>query len=169
MIGMKPHSLGFNSKIYLAIKRIAVGLGLCALVFTAHITPAQATLGEDERSIVTNPGALGYHATNQSRYTLHETQIRGANVRQYAGLDGKVFAVSWNGKTHPDLASTLGIHYAQFQALVAKAKSARKGRHPIVVEDGTMHVELKGHFGAVSGSAWLLDQVPSGVDTHEIH
>lgn len=139
-----------------------------ASICSSSISPAFATLGENERSIDTNPGAQGNHATPKAHYTLHETVIRGAHVRQFAVPGGNVFAVAWNGKSHPDLMETLGIHYASFEAALAKAKAANKGRHPIVIEDNGIHVEMGGQMGAVRGAAWLIDQVPNGVAPNEI-
>jgi Protein of unknown function (DUF2844) len=139
------------------------------LIFTVSIAPAIASLGENESSIRKDPGALGDHVTNHSHYNIHETTIRGARVRQFAVPSGNVFGVSWSGKSHPDLAPILGAHYTSFEAALAKAKAAHRGRHPIMIEDGNIHVEMGGHFGSVSGAAWLIDQIPSGVNQNEIH
>ena len=85
------------------------------------------------------------------------------------GSGGKVFALAWQGKNHPDFSVMMGTHYAEFQQALAQAKANRHGRGPITVDVGNFHLEMGGHAMAVHGRAWMTSRIPAGVDQNELH
>ena len=48
----------------------------------------------------------------------------GTVLREYAGPDGKIFAVTWNGPFIPNLKQTLGSYFTEF---AARARRRRAG------------------------------------------
>jgi hypothetical protein len=122
-------------------------------------TSAFAALGgKESASSVTRFGA----------YRLHEISKNWVTVHEFSGDNGSVFAVAWSGKKHPDLGSLLGAHLIDFQTALAQARKAHHHGGAISVTVGNFHVEMGGHAGAVYGQTWLTDQVPAGMDVHEI-
>src|ERR1700761_457030 len=78
---------------------------------------ASATLGETESSIAAEPqlANASIKETMLGSYRVHEIQQPyGTVIREYAGLDGKVFAVTWRGPFSPNLQQTLGSYFAQY-------------------------------------------------------
>ena len=88
---------------------------------------ASAALGEPEGSVAADGVQLhgSITASDQGAYRLHEIQLpSGTLVREYAGLDGTVFAVTWHGPYVPNLRQLLGRY---FDAYVAAAKAPTRG------------------------------------------
>ena len=131
---------------------------------------AFAALGGDENSIKNELDTM--HAkrkiTSHDRYALHEVNKNGLRVHQFMGSDGKVFALVWQGKKHPDFSLVMGAHLAEFQRAFAQAKQNRHGRGPIMIDVGDFHLEMGGHAMAVHGRAWMTNQIPGGVDKNEL-
>lgn len=129
---------------------------------------ALATLGEPESSVAAEPqlshGSL--KETDRGTYRVHEVDLpSGTVVREYAGLDGKVFAVTWHGPFIPNLKQTLGSYFDEF---AAAAKSAHGTRKHLVVRQADLVVESGGHMRAHSGRAYLPQALPSGVSAGEL-
>ena len=142
---------------------------LCFLVLVS--TTAFAALGGDENSIKNEIDSM--HAkrtiTPHEKYALHEVTKKGLRVHQFMGSSGKVFALAWQGKNHPDFSVVMGSHLAEFQQALAQAKANRHGRGPITIDVGNFHLEMGGHAMAVHGRAWMTNRIPAGVDQNELH
>jgi hypothetical protein len=135
---------------------------LCAVVlpFMAH-----ATLGEPESSVRADgdqmqlPGSI--KSTDRAAFRTHELALpSGTTLREYANLDGLVFAVTWNGPFMPDLQQILGRYFAQYSA---GAKANKLDHRHLQIRDSDFVVQASGHLHAFSGRAYLPQAVPGGV------
>ena len=129
---------------------------------------ASATLGQPESSIATEP-QLGRASIKQSQlgsYRVHEVQLASGTVlREYSGLDGKVFAVTWHGAFIPNLRQALGSYFDEVSAQAAAGKGDRKH---LVVRRPDLVVESAGHMRAYHGLAYLPQAVPGGVSPGDL-
>jgi len=137
---------------------------ILSLILIFLSSPAFAVLGEkfDEaqnRSAVNTPFAS---------YSKHEFALTKNMVRQFSDSTGKVFAVSWQGKAHPDLAALLGTQLPAFEKALATARAKYKGHAPITVDAAGLHVEMGGNSRALSGRVWINGQIPQGVNTDDL-
>lgn len=131
---------------------------------------AHATLGEPESSLDSNRAALkAVHksTTTRSTYTVHEDASDGASVRQYISSSGVVFAVAWNGVSHPDLASLLGNYYDDYRK-VLRSTLRKPGRRHVQLRGSRVVVEKWGHMRNLQGRAYAPALLPSGVNINEI-
>jgi hypothetical protein len=134
-----------------------------AMIGTLWSSVASATLGETEASIATERqlASASIKETMLGSYRVHEIQQpSGTVIREYAGLDGKVFAVTWRGPFSPNLRQTLGSFFDQY---VAAAPAGRQDRNHIQVHESNLVVQVGGHMRAYSGRAYLPQALPSGV------
>lgn len=129
---------------------------------------AAAALGEPEASVQTD-GAMFHGSiktTEHASYRLHEIQLpSGTTLREFAGSDGKVFAVAWNGPNVPNLRQTFGRYY---DAFVTAARSKHSGHTHLQIQQNDLVVQSIGHMRAFVGRAYLPQAVPSGVDLGEL-
>jgi len=129
---------------------------------------AAAALGEPEASVQTD-GALFHGSiktTEHASYRMHEIQLpSGTTLREFAGSDGKVFAVAWTGPNIPNLRQTFGRYYDTF---VAAAKIKHSGHTHLQIQQTGLVVQSIGHMRAFVGRAYLPEAVPSGVDLGEL-
>lgn len=124
-----------------------------------------ATLGEPE-SDLSNESAV-YASAKLTNYNCHTLNKHKLQLKQFA-TKGIVFAVTWSGRTHPDLPAVLGRHFSEYQAAYREAKRTRRGHSPIEIELGGIHVEQGGTPRALYGRVWLTALLPSQVNTDEI-
>jgi hypothetical protein len=124
---------------------------------------ASATLGEAETSIGAEPQLASASIREMMRgsYRVHEIQQpSGTVIREYSGLDGKVFAVTWHGPFLPNLRQTLGSYFEQY---AAAAPAGRQDRNHLQVRQSNLVVQVGGHMRAYSGRAYLPEALPGGV------
>jgi hypothetical protein len=151
-------------------KRLSLlGLGALGVALLSTTVPASATLGESVNSVRTDAQHLRASARvrQASGYEVHEMQVSGATVREYAS-DGKVFAVAWQGMARPDLRQLLGSYYPQLQQAVAAEKAQRAGRHPVDISEGDLVVQMGGHQRAFVGRAYVRSIMPAAVKIEDI-
>ena len=137
---------------------------------TAVLLPclASATLGEPEASVAADGVELqgSIKASDQGMYRVHEIQLpSGTLVREYAGLDGAVFAVTWHGPYVPNLRQLFGRY---FDAYVGAAKTPYADHHHLVVKQGDLVVEASGHMRAFNGRAYLPQAIPNGLSIGDL-
>ncbi|HEX3397097.1 MAG TPA: DUF2844 domain-containing protein [Steroidobacteraceae bacterium] len=131
---------------------------------------ASATLGEPEATVQTDVSQA--HASIKSSqdrggYRVHEIQLpSGTIMREFVGANGTVFAVAWQGPTRPDLRQALGQY---FDAYASAPRSKFADRRHVHIQQGDLVVEAGGHMRALSGRAYLLSAIPSGVNVEELH
>jgi hypothetical protein len=129
---------------------------------------ALATLGEPETSLTAESqlNRASIKESNYGSYRVHEMQLpSGTVLREYAGLDGKVFAVTWNGPFIPNLKQSLGSYFAEFAAAAPAAHGTRKH---LEVREPDLVVESAGHMRAHHGIAYLPQALPSGVSVGDL-
>jgi Protein of unknown function (DUF2844) len=129
---------------------------------------ASATLGEPESSIraETQLGKAALKETDRGVYRVHEIQQpSGTLIREYVGLNGKVFAVTWRGPFGPDLKQTLGSYFDEY---AAEARAGRQDRNHVQVRTDDLVVQVGGHMRAYRGLAYLPQAMPSGVTVGDL-
>ena len=140
----------------------AIVVALAAASFLAA-PGAQAALGQRVESVATDATrltAIAHASIVQGPYTVHTIALpSGTVVREYAGADGIVFGVAWEGPTLPDLKTTLGTAFDRFAAA-----SPTRGGSPLAVSADDLVVYSGGHLRAFSGRAYLPHALPAGVD-----
>jgi hypothetical protein len=149
------------------VKKCVFSSGLLIAVLCPCI--AAAALGEPETSVQTDVARLSgsIKVTAHANYKLHEIQLpSGTVVREFAGSDGKVFAVAWNGPTVPNLRQTLGQY---FDTYAAAAKAQHPGHRQLQIRQSDLVVLAGGHMRAFSGLAYLPQAMPSGVSVGDLH
>ena len=130
---------------------------------------AFAALGEPETGIEAERAATGAtHVVRRAAlYTVHELTLQsGTTVREFASLDGTVFAVSWSGPFLPDLRALLGSH---FGALTAANRTQPLNHSQLQLDEPAMVVHSEGRLRAFAGQAYLPGQLPAGVSVDELH
>jgi hypothetical protein len=148
--------------------RARVWLAGTAIVGVLWSCIASATLGEPESSVAAEPqlASASIKETMRGSYRVHEIQVPSGTVtREYAGLDGKVFAVTWHGPFLPNLQQTLGSYFDQY---AAAAPSGRQDRNHVQVHASNLVVQVGGHMRAYSGRAYLPQSMPSGVTAGDL-
>jgi len=99
-----------------------------------------------------------------SSYTFHELQSpAGVTIREYYGPAGTVFGVAWEGPWPPDMRQLLGQYFDQFQRANEASRSTRRARGVLVVNDGSLVVQISGHTRSFSGFAYAPGLLPQGV------
>jgi hypothetical protein len=99
-----------------------------------------------------------------SAYSFHELQSpAGVTIREYYVPGGTVFGVAWEGPWPPDMRQLLGSYFEQFRRANEAARSSRKTRGVLVVNDGGLVVRITGHARAFSGFAYAPGLLPQGV------
>jgi hypothetical protein len=149
------------------VKTCVLSSALLAAVLSPCI--AAAALGEPETSVQTEVARLrgSIKVTPHAHYNLHEIQLpSGTRVREFAGPDGKVFAVAWSGPTVPNLREILGQY---FDSYVTAAKARHSGHHHLQIHESNLVVVAGGHMRAFSGLAYLPQALPSGVSAGDLH
>jgi Protein of unknown function (DUF2844) len=130
---------------------------------------ASAALGEPEASVTADVAQLkgSINVTDRSSYRVHEIQLSsGTVVREFVGLDGKVFAIAWKGPTIPNLRQILGQY---FQNYVTAASAKHLGHNHLQIQQSDLVVQAGGHMRAFSGRAYLPQAVPGGVSVGDLH
>jgi hypothetical protein len=143
---------------------------LCSALIVAAFGPriASATLGEPEVSVQADSAKLqsSVKMSDQSLYRMHEmTLTTGTVVREFVGLDGRVFAVSWHGPYMPNLRQALGKY---FDTMVS-APRGRADRNHMQIQQGDLVVQNGGHMMSFSGRAYLASAIPAGVSVGDLH
>ena len=140
------------------------------LAAAACSLPAFAVLGEDVSSVQADRvhSNASMRVTTAQNYTIHELRsATGVVVREYASASGKIFAVSWQGPTLPDMKQLLGSYFEEFQK-AAQSQTRPGGHSPLIIQHPGFVVELGGHMRSFVGRAYLSDQMPSEVSNQEI-
>jgi hypothetical protein len=150
------------------MRRKHAGLAGAAVLAALWSCVASATLGEQESSIGAEPqlANASIKETALGSYRVHEiVQPFGTVIREYAGLDGKVFAVTWHGPFSPNLRQTLGSYFDQY---AAADPAGRQDRNHVQVRTSNLVVQVGGHMRAYSGRAYLPQALPSGITAGDL-
>ena|SRR6185312_1532049 len=102
-------------------------------------------------------------------FTIHEISSGATIVREYVNASGIVFAIAWNGMSHPDLSALLGTYYADYQTEIRSQSHHVKGsRFGRITAANHLVVERGGHMRNVRGRAYDLTLFPPGVTLQDI-
>ena len=147
----------------LALATMLVGLGL-------SVPPAaHAGLGEPVESVQRDHAALRGKAlavTPAATFDRHEiTTAEGTLVSEYASHAGTVFAVTWSGRSLPDLKVVLGQHYGAYAA----ATTGRRGNHHVfTIETADLVLHIRKLPRGFTGSAHVPALLPPGTAAADI-
>jgi hypothetical protein len=144
--------------------------GLAVLIAALIPCVASATLGQPESTVQTDV-ARAHAAIKSSEertgYRVHEIALpSGTVMREFVAPNGNVFAVSWQGPTRPDLRQALGQY---FDAYASAPRSKFSDRRHVLIQQGDLVIQSGGHMRALSGRAYLLSAIPSGVNIGDLH
>ena len=145
---------------------------LAALAACAALAPslAAATLGERLDSIEADRVRLSARlvgAQDRGRYQVHSLESPATTVRQFAGPDGVVFAVAWDGLAVPDLAPLLGGYDADYRAALPPHRP-RSGARGARVAGQRVVVETWGRMRDLHGLAYVPALLPAGVGRDDL-
>ena len=146
-------------------------IGFIAVVIiplTARL--ARPTLGESADSVDSDRIAYSAvrHDTQFRRgYSVQNFATDGNDVREYISPSGIVFAIAWNGLSHPDLTTLLGTYLQEFQQALRNTSMQRGKRH-VQTKAKRVIVEKWGHMRSMRGRAYIQALIPSGVTINEI-
>lgn len=138
------------------------------LVAALYSGSAMAALGGPETAISTEALQLkgSVKSTERSNYRVHEIQMSsGTSLREFAGTDGKVFAVAWKGPTIPNLRQALGSY---FDAYLNAVRGRHADRTHLEIREEGWVMQASGHMRAFQGRAYLPQSVPVGTSLDEI-
>ena len=131
-----------------------------------------ATLGEGEDSIEHDRSTVSKSARRHqprvgSKFTVHEIVNGNNTIREYVSRRGTIFAVAWNGFSHPDLTSLLGNYWREYSdEQNAAPKKHDRGQREI--KTSNIVVEKGGHMRALFGKAYIPELLPRGMSADEI-
>jgi hypothetical protein len=147
-------------------------VAIAALAFATLPSPTFASLGGNVGTVDADRvqmKAAQLRIVRTNAYTLHELQSpTGVTIREYYGPGGTVFGVAWEGPWPPDMRQLLGSYFEQFQRANDAARSTRRTRGVLVVNDGSLIVQIAGHARAFSGFAYAPGLLPPGVQPNVI-
>ncbi len=155
------------------MKNRAYGIVLC-LSLSAYVLSApylcRATLGERAESVSSDRKALSAvrrATTTHRNYTVQEIKSDVNVIREYISPSGIVFAIAWNGLTHPDLTTLLGSYALEYSQAMQQSPH-KPGRRYSKVQADRVVVEKWGHMRNLQGRAYVPDLIPPGVSINEI-
>ena len=126
-------------------------------------TSTWAVLGKPVASVVADQRRLRgeLRSSTGDGFSVHEISAAdGTVVREYVSPTGDVFAVAWQGPTHPNLVELLGDYFPAFQRA---SQAPRHRRGALAVRTDHLVIEMGGHMRAFHGRAYLPDRLPAAV------
>jgi len=144
-----------------------------AVVMLWRPAPASAALGGDISSVQADQARLQAAvmpaAAGTSDFNVQEMRASsGVTVREYLSPAGKVFAVTWQGPSVPDLKQLLGDYFEPYIAAAQAAQQKRTGRGPVHIETASFVFEQSGHQRAFTGRAYVPQLMPARVAPQSI-
>lgn len=123
------------------------------LMFVCVHVQASSSLGESRVG--------GQPQMRGENYSVHFTRADGREIREYVNKNNIVFAISWVGRSHPDLSQILGRHFNDYLAVV---EGHSPGRQPVLLKTSKMNIHFSGHMGHVKAYAFETQLLPPGFD-----
>ena len=133
------------------------------LVLMTGSLPAWAALGDDVSSVDSDLRVLGgqRHIMAYSRYSLHQiTTTNGSIVKEFVSPAGKVFGVSWQGNSMPNLQQLLGSYMTEVQR-AERTQIVR--RRSVLIQTNDLEFYSIGHLRSFQGHAYVPGLIPSDV------
>lgn len=157
---------------HMTAKPWVIGAMAAAIALLLAPVASRASLGQDEASAETDRAHLNGQRAMRARaahaaYAVQELQLpSGTTVREYVSSSGKIFAVSWQGPTLPDLEQIMGAdHYKTFMHAPDARQVPRRLRS---LRRDELVVHSAGRPRAFSGHAYIPALVPPGVQVEEL-
>ena len=135
------------------------------------LSSAFGSLGDRENSIsldVSNLRITQQSTSRQPRFRIHQITSPNYTLQEYVSTEGVIFAVTWRGRTTPDLAQLLGSYFNETKEALEKSTRSH-GRTPKTLATQNIVLERGGHMRDVYGKAYLPALIPKGVDVQDIH
>lgn len=148
---------------------LLLGFGLVAAIFMT-VQRVHATLGETEDTVVADEKAVSAHGVSKAisnGYTVKQIDSDAVSLREYISPTGVIFAIAWNGLTHPDLTPLLGAYATEYDESLRHA-SRKPGRRHLRVETNRIVVEKWGQMRNLQGRAYVPALIPDGVTVDKI-
>ena len=145
-------------------------ISTCMVLWAFDGGLAWASLGGSNDSVLTDRARLAAVMKSDKiagRPVQTLTLANGAVRKELVTAQGSVFAVTWRGRSKPDLRQLLGPYFARFEAESA-SQSGRRTRRALVVESGDLVVHSSGANGAFWGYAYLPPIIPDNFSRNEI-
>lgn len=97
-------------------------------------------------------------------YQIEIKAVEGVEITEYI-TEGKVFAITWSGLTHPDLSILLGSYWPEY-----KKQNPRSERRKALntVRSNSLVVEKGGRMREVFGKAYDTSLMPEGFDPNDL-
>lgn len=149
---------------------LAVATGLCVIALGSPPS-VRASLGGDFASVQSDVAKMQatLRTTSASAYTMHQIQApTGVTVNEYVSPAGQVFAVTWQGPSHPDLRQLFGSYFDQFTQAVEAQRAGHRGHGPLMIQQSGLVVQISGHPRSFQGKAYLPQMLPAGVRAEDI-
>lgn len=141
-----------------------------ACTFLTGAPLALATLGGDAASIDADRARIKAQtgpSTPGASYRMQELDLpSGTVVHEYLSTADKVFAVTWQGRSMPDLRTLLGDY---FQPFVAGAAAGHHNHHHLAVTQPDLVVRTGGHMRAFAGRAYVPSLLPPGFSPDDLN
>jgi hypothetical protein len=145
--------------------RILLCIAAAVLLGTA---PAWAALGDYENSVALDQAQVHGTMRKVTRQGYHIQEITAPNnttIREYVSPEGRVFGLSWESFTIPNLEQLLGSYYGQYREIL---QSQKRHRGPMIVRTDQFVVVSAGHMRAFRGRAYAPALIPAGVTAKEV-
>ena len=107
-------------------------------------------------------------------FSVHELTTDGIKLREFTDSSGKIFAIKWEGNTHPDLALILGSYNAEYLRLLSDEKEKRSStRRSVRTAQSSLigkniRIEKSGHMRNAQGGVYLPNFFPTGVSLNDL-
>ncbi len=133
------------------------------LILMAGNLPAWAALGDDVSSVDSDLRVLGgqRRILRNAGYTLHQiTAQDGSVVKEFVSPGGRVFGVSWQGHSIPNLQQLLGSYMTEVQQ-GQRMQIVR--RRAVLIQTDNIVFSSSGHLKSFRGRAYAPSLVPGNV------
>jgi hypothetical protein len=133
------------------------------LMLVMRSFPAWAALGDDVSSVDSDLRVLGgqRRMVVNAGYNLHQiTTPDGSVVKEFVSPVGKVFGISWQGHSMPNIQQLLGSY-------MTKVRQAERTqvirRRALLIQTDDLVFSSSGHLRSFRGRAYVPSLVPGNV------
>jgi hypothetical protein len=133
------------------------------LMLTLGSIPAWAGLGDDVSTVDSDAQVLGGKHVKVAKvgYDLHQiTMTDGSVINEFVSPAGKVFGVSWNSRSMPNLSQLLGSYLANFQQ---GRRTQVVPRRSITIEGDNFVFTSSGHAHFFRGRTYVPGLIPANL------
>jgi hypothetical protein len=137
-------------------------------LYVGGLSTAHAGLGDSEDSVAKDAVSMhGVHTalTPGTRVHSHDLALTGTGTvaHEYADANGRVFAVTWRGRSLPNMSVLLSRYFKEYRSIKGQ-KARAHGRAPYHVSSPNLEVDMAGHFGSIRGRVYIPALVPAGTE-----